>query len=202
MQLLSRCILNGTAVTYFRCRGQEQNHLREISSVVYHKSFTPVIREIQGEPVFAAERRRLLPLSTDIFFRCRYGSKGGCYGREGQTDGRTDGRPTITQTLFRTLLAIGATTAEKLERTSRVVGADPLPSPPVPFPSPINASPQFHPFLFLLFFPSPLNSVKRSMEALQASHNAQRQTAASCKSCRGRYDTIRDAILTCARKPT
>ena len=154
MQLLSRCILNGTAVTYFRCRGQEQNHLREISSVVYHKSFTPVIREIQGEPVFAAERRRLLPQSTDIFFRCRYRSKGGCYGREGQTDGRTDGRPTITQTLFRTLLAIGATTAEKLEGTSRGVGADPLPPPRSLSRLPLMLHPSFtHSFSYSSFLP-------------------------------------------------
>ena len=55
-------------------------------------------------------------------------------GKDRQTDGRTDGRPTITQTLFRTLLAIGATTAEKLEGTSRGVDANPLHSPPGPFP--------------------------------------------------------------------
>ena len=51
---------------------------------------------------------------------------------------------------------IGATTTGKLEATSRAVDADPLTFPPSFFPSPVVASPIFHPFPFLLFFQADL----------------------------------------------
>ena len=66
----------------------------------------------------------------------------------------------------------GATTAEKLQRTWRGVGADPPFSSAVPSPSPVVVPPLFHPFPSQLFFPSPLEFSK---EIRGASHSAQRK---------------------------
>jgi len=62
---------------------------------------------------------------------------------------------------FVCVCVIGATTAEKLERTSRGVEAHPLLLVrPSPFPSLVSDPPMFHPFPPLLFFPSPLTFSK------------------------------------------
>ena len=63
----------------------------------------------------------------------------------------------------------GATTAEKLEWTSRGMDADPLSFPPL-FLSPFISPPMFHPFRFLLFFPSPIEFSKEVWGSSVSSH--------------------------------
>jgi len=81
---------------------------------------------------------------------------------------------------------IGATTAEKLEGTSRGVDAD-RPTPFLFFACSFSVSlyrsshsPSRYSSLLL-----PINSARRSGEALSASNSAQRKMAASCTSWRG-----------------
>ena len=85
-------------------------------------------------------------------------------------------------------VTICATAAEKLERTSRGVDADPLPFPH-PFlshPVPLLLHPRFTHSLPYSSFLLPLYLARKFGEALQASHcSVQWKMAASCKSYSG-----------------